>query len=160
MISFTKAMISVAPFCNSSALSLMARATVRMVPSFGFITALYAVSVARTKAAAIWGISTVFFSAAANSRVNPRNNCERMTPELPRAPRREPEAIALHSTFISSVSSAATSLAADIIVMVMLVPVSPSGTGNTFSSLIHSFLDASSLAAAKKHLRITKAFNS
>ena len=34
--------------------------------------------------------------------------------------------------------SAATSFAADIIVNVIFVPVSPSGTGNTFNSLIHS----------------------
>ena len=36
-----------------------------------------------------------------------------------------------------------------MIVRVMFVPVSPSGTGNTFSSLIHSFLAARPFAPAR-----------
>ena len=42
-----------------------------------------------------------------------------------------------------------TSLAADMIVMLIFVPVSPSGTGNTFNSLIHSFFASKFFAPAK-----------
>ncbi len=44
---------------------------------------------------------------------------------------------------------ALTSLAADMMVKVMFVPVSPSGTGNTLRSLIHSFLESKLAAPAK-----------
>ena len=55
-------------------------------------------------------------------------------------------------SFMLSVSpNADTSLTADLIVRVIFVPVSPSGTGNTFSSLIHS-LFASKLAAPAKNI--------
>ena len=40
------------------------------------------------------------------------------------------------ATFIAGLFNAVTSFAADIIVIDILVPVSPSGTGNTFNSLI------------------------
>ena len=69
----------------------------------------------------------------------PRKICEVMTPEFPRAPMSAPVVIALRisapaapmgrlarfSTTVSSVSD-------------MFVPVSPSGTGNTFRRLISS----------------------
>ena len=85
--------------------------------------------------------------------VNPRKICERMTPEFPLAPRSEPLEMALHRDSISIPSpSAATSFAADMMVMVILVPVSPSGTGKTFSSLIHSFLFSRFFAPAKNIL--------
>ena len=72
--------------------------------------------------------------------MNPRNNWDKITPELPLAPRSEPEEIAFAKSSIEGLSpNAVTSLAADKIVNVILVPVSPSGTGNTFNSLIHSF---------------------
>ena len=81
--------------------------------------------------------------------VNPRNNWDRITPEFPRAPRREPDEIAFARSFITGFSTAATSLAAEMIVMLIFVPVSPSGTGNTFSSLIHSFFASRFFAPAK-----------
>ena len=85
--------------------------------------------------------------------VKPRRSWDRITPEFPLAPRREPPETALHRAFISALSpSPDTSLAADIMVMVILVPVSPSGTGNTFSSLIHSFLLSRFFAPAKNIL--------
>ena len=135
---------------SSSALSAAALATVRMVPSFGFITALYAVSTPRSIAAAIAGASRSV--SLRTPRVNPRRSCERITPELPRAPRREPEEIALARVSISGSARAPTSEAADMMVSVMFVPVSPSGTGNTFSSLIHSFFASRFLAPARNIL--------
>ena len=85
--------------------------------------------------------------------VKPRRSWDRMTPEFPLAPRREPLETALHSAVMSAFSpNADTSLAADMMVMVILVPVSPSGTGNTFNSLIHSFLLSRFFAPAKNIL--------
>ena len=86
------------------------------------------------------------------SLVNPRNSWDKITPELPLAPRREPEEMAFARFSMVGSSMAATSLAADIMVMVIFVPVSPSGTGNRFSSLIHSFFASSPLAPARKAL--------
>ena len=130
-----------------AALSAIPFATVRIVPSLGFITALYAVSTALLQAFAktIASIS----SHVLISFVNPLNNWERITPELPLAPLKEPDDIALAITFISGFSIPPTSLAADIIVNVIFVPVSPSGTGNTFNSLIHSFFASRFFAPAK-----------
>ena len=54
-----------------------------------------------------------------------------------KAPRREPEEMALHKERISTSPISykdATSLAAAIIVSVIFVPVSPSGTGKTFNA--------------------------
>ena len=45
-----------------------------------------------------------------------------------------------------------------MMVMVMLVPVSPSGTGKTFSSLIHSFFDSRFFAPARNILAKSAAF--
>ena len=81
--------------------------------------------------------------------VNPRSSWDRITPELPLAPRRDPEEIAFAISFIAGLFNAVTSFAADIIVIDILVPVSPSGTGNTFNSLIHSFFDSRFLAPAR-----------
>ena len=122
---------------SCTAFSAPALATVRIVPSFGFITALYAESTAFSKA-----FPSTYTSASSTSRstrVKPRNNWERITPEFPRAPRRDPLEIALQIVSIEGSSKAATSSAADIIVIVILVPVSPSGTGKTFNSLMYSF---------------------
>ena len=66
--------------------------------------------------------------------VKPRNNWDKITPEFPLAPRREPDEIALHRESISGFSIAATSFAADMIVKVIFVPVSPSGTGKTYNT--------------------------
>ena len=141
---------------NSAALSDIPFATVRMVPSFGFITALYAVSVAFWKASEI--ICTFSSSYSAITFVNPRNNWDKITPELPLAPRNDPEEIAFANEAMVGFSIAATSFAADIIVIDILVPVSPSGTGNTFSSLIHSFLASKLLAPARNILAKSSAF--
>jgi hypothetical protein len=95
-------------------------------------------------------VVVVIISRVLISFVNPRNSWDRITPEFPLAPLREPEEMALARFSIVGSSMAATSLAADMMVMVIFVPVSPSGTGNTFSSLIHSFLASRLLAPARK----------
>ena len=135
---------------NSAALSDIPLATVSIVPSFGFITALYAVSVPFWNASE--RICTVSSSYSAITFVKPRNNWDKITPELPLAPRNDPEEIAFANEAMVGFSIAATSFAADIIVIDIFVPVSPSGTGNTFSSLIHSFLASKLLAPARNIL--------
>ena len=59
--------------------------------------------------------------------------------------------IAFAIATISGFSSAFTSFAADKIVSVIFVPVSPSGTGNTFNSLMNSFF-ASRFAAPARNI--------
>ena len=69
-----------------------------------------------------------------------------MTPELPRAPLSAPRAAAAATTETSALSTAESSLTALIMVRDMLVPVSPSGTGKTFSASTAALL-CSSIAA-------------
>ncbi len=57
----------------------------------------------------------------------PRKICDRITPELPRAPMSEPREIAWHTSSIELESLRA--VLTDSRVSAMLVPVSPSGTG-------------------------------
>ena len=92
---------------------------------------------------------TVIVSSPAISFVKPLKSWDKITPELPRAPRREPEDNALAMEPMEGSAMAATSLAAAMMVIVILVPVSPSGTGNTFNSLIHSFFASRFLAAER-----------
>ena len=70
---------------------------------------------------------------------NPRNSKDRITPELPRAPRSRAEAVAPAAWPTVSQCFLRISAAAAPMVRVMLVPVSPSGTGNTFRSLMDCF---------------------
>ena len=121
----------------------------RIVPSLGFITALYAVSVAFWKALASTGASITVTDLI--SLVNPLKSCERITPELPLAPLKEPPEIAFDKFSKLGEAILLTSLAAERIVIVILVPVSPSGTGNTFNSFIISFFASRLAAPAKKH---------
>src|SRR5699024_3384783 len=65
----------------------------------------------------------------------PRNSRLVITPELPRAPRSMAEAALLLTSATVQVSAIfSSSVRAAPMVMLMLVPVSPSGTGKTFSS--------------------------
>ena len=57
-----------------------------------------------------------------------------MTPELPRAPRSMADAATLEASYSPGSSVLRRSAAAELMVMDILVPVSPSGTGKTFSS--------------------------
>ena len=119
---------------RNAAFSAIPFATVRIVPSFGFMTALYAVSTARIKPSAnTW---TSICSCSLISRQKPRKSCDKITPELPRAPRREPLEIVFASSSIDGLTRALTSLDAAIIVNDIFDPVSPSGTGKTFNSFI------------------------
>ena len=108
-----------------------------MVPSAGFITALYAASTPSDSAPANSAAPAV--SMPLRRRDIPRNSSDRITPELPRAPRSSAEAVV--SAAFASVGSLsfASSFIAAVMVIDMFVPVSPSGTGKTFSSLICSF---------------------
>ena len=81
-------------FCSSAALaarSAARRETVRIVPSAGFITALYAAAtpscIAAAKAAPSASLQPL------SSLEMPRKRSDRMTPELPRAPRSSAEAV-------------------------------------------------------------------
>ena len=62
------------------------------------------------------------------TETSPRSTCDRITPELPRAPMSEPLLMAEH-TSPSSDPAASRSSHTDTSVSDMLVPVSPSGTG-------------------------------
>ncbi len=142
----------VPPSASSLALSAAPFATVRIVPSLGFMTALYAVSTALSKASAHSATVTSLFSRAILQK--PRKSWDMMTPEFPLAPRRDPEEMALQIAFISAFSPRpVTSRTAETTVMVMLVPVSPSGTGNTFSSLIQA-LFASRFWAPQRNILV------
>ena len=113
------------------------RETVRTVPSAGFITALYAADTPSCIAAANWAASAV--SCPFRLLDTPRNSRERITPEFPRAPRRRAEAVVLAAWATVSGSDAFSSVTAAAMVMDIFVPVSPSGTGNTFRSLMACF---------------------
>ena len=65
----------------------------------------------------------------------PRKSRDRMTPELPLAPLSMADAAILAALSRAGSSALRRSAAAEPLVMDILVPVSPSGTGKTFSSL-------------------------
>ena len=67
-----------------------------------------------------------------------------MTPEFPRAPRSRAEAVILLAVAKSMSLSSCLDISffADAIVSDILVPVSPSGTGKTFSSFASSFFSS------------------
>ena len=119
-----------------------------IIVSYGVsISAVAENLISNWNAAAITGTSTV--SCSFTTFVKPRKSCDKITPELPLAPRREPEEIAFASDFISRSCIAVTSFAADMIVSVIFVPVSPSGTGKTFNSLMYSFFASILFAPAR-----------
>ena len=64
----------------------------------------------------------------------PRKICERMTPELPRAPRSAPFETQSHTSIKVLEEVMESSLTADCMVRDIFVPVSPSGTGKTLSA--------------------------
>src|SRR5437879_3364813 len=114
------------------------RATVRMVPSVGLLTARYAALAASSKASASsLGVSELLPSTAL---AKPRKICDRITPELPRAPIRLPCEANLAILLTSAAFDSLMSSTADCSVSNMLVPVSPSGTGNTLRRLTSSWL--------------------
>jgi hypothetical protein len=64
----------------------------------------------------------------------PLKNCDKITPELPRAPINIPLDSFLDISYIDFESNCLISFAPASIVIRMFVPVSPSGTGNTFKA--------------------------
>src|SRR5699024_6635691 len=80
--------ISIGFFTNSFAIYAASLATVKMVPSTGFVTDLYATSTPDINPSAT---STLVNSVLpANFYAKPRNNCDKITPEFPRAPINKP----------------------------------------------------------------------
>ena len=77
------------------------------------------------------------WSARSKASARPRMIWERITPEFPRAPMREPWRTALHTAGMPSAPS--NSFTTDSRVRAMLVPMSPSGTGYTLSRLMASW---------------------
>ncbi len=99
-----------------------------MVPSTGRTTARRAsTSACSSDSVSSWGVISV---VGLNFSTSPRSSWERMTPELPRAPISEPCAMAEQTASIDALAPRGSSSATtDSMVRVMLVPVSPSGTG-------------------------------
>ena len=125
------------PLSNAcSTASAANRTTVRMVPSTGRSTAWYAASVARRRPVTRSRAETDSSGAKVSAR--PRRICERITPELPRAPMSEPWRIASHTSCIPE-PSPGSSPTTDSSVRAMFVPVSPSGTGYTLRRLSSSW---------------------
>ena len=147
-------------FSHSSALVETSRRTVRIVPSMGLRTAWKATLTARRKANAILADVTGS-SAEIRPSATPRRICEVMTPELPRAPIREPWVMApAMASMSASAGRAESSLVTEASVSDMLVPVSPSGTGKTLSLLISSALSETAAAAIGKQVRMVFAIMS
>ena len=121
-------------FEASTPASYAIRATVRIVPSAGFVTALYAASMPIPRAAAIFlpFTSSTSFKPCAK----PLKRIEVITPELPRAPLSIAEAAVFATSPALSASQSSRAFAAAITVIDIFVPVSPSGTGKILRSLI------------------------
>ena len=109
------------------------RETVRIVPSVGFITALYADStpIERAFTRAVPSASSI----PSSPFEKPRNNNERITPEFPLAPLSIDDAAVLEiSPTVASSPALRSSATAAEMVIDMFVPVSPSGTGKILRS--------------------------
>ena len=130
-LSITSIMFSFV-FAASCAPVATSRETVRIVPSVGFITALYAASEPSFKATAS---SSALHSVLPLRLFDiPLKNCDRITPELPLAPLRVANDI-VSAAFVRVVSPFfKSSVAIAVAVSDIFVPVSPSGTGKTLSS--------------------------
>ena len=114
--------------------------TVSMVPSLGLPTAPYAAILAISRA---WARSEALQVCRSwSASLNPLRNCERITPLFPLAPKNAPWASSLAtSPAVTSAPSGHRSMP-ERRVRNMFVPVSPSGTGNTFSAFTTSRLSS------------------
>ena len=111
----------------ASAPSASARATVRMVPSTGSRSAASASVLARRSASAIaWPSSG---PPSPRRSQSPRTSCERMIPELPRAPRSAARAPTRAIAEGSGARFACRASTTERAVWERFAPVSPSGTG-------------------------------
>ena len=100
------------------------------MPSFGFVTALYATSAPLLIAFAKL-LTVISFSSLKTEQI-PFKICDKMTPELPLAPLKAPFCTASHKLSKLLFGQAFNSLTALFKVKLIFVPVSPSGTGKTF----------------------------
>lgn len=91
-------------------------------------------------------------STPASALEKPRNSWERMTPELPRAPLSAPRATAWATTEALALSTPMSSFTAETIVSDILVPVSPSGTGNTLRASMLCLFFSSRAGARQDHV--------
>ena len=122
------------------------RITVRIVPSAGFVTALYAAAEASSSPAArLLGVTSV---APSTPRASPPMICERITPEFPRAPMSAPCDMAASTAPAAGSAQRSASSIVERIVRYMLVPVSPSGTGKTFTAFTWGMFRSSQTVAA------------
>ena len=117
--------------CAAAAIS---RTTVSMVPSTGSLTARYALEAASARASLKPAV--VRLCERPHTSHRPLTICERITPELPRAPIREPLVTAAATSAMLSASLCWSSSSTARTVSARLVPVSPSGTGYTLRSLM------------------------
>src|SRR5699024_11410036 len=81
----------------------------------------------------------------------PRNICDKITPEFPLAPISKPLDSALATSDILSSFAFLTSFAPEVMDKFIFVPVSPSGTGNTFNASIFLALFVRWCARSEEH---------
>ena len=123
----------------SLAFSADSLATVRIVPSVGFITLLYAPETPCSSDSTSSFAPISFLPASPFAK--PLKISESITPEFPLAPLRSAEAVVLATTEQSVSSLRFSSSATEFVIVIdIFVPVSPSGTGNTLSSSTDFFL--------------------
>jgi len=125
------------------------------VPAAGFDTAAVASSSARRSADRSAAPLTV--RAPSQLSASPRSTCERITPELPRAPATAPFARADTAAPTASAGSRTRASSADRMVCSRLVPVSPSATGNTLIRSIASRSASRARTTAAAHRRTASA---
>ena len=126
----------------SLALTDASLATVKIVPSVGFITDLYARATPVSSASVSKAVSASFLPAKAFEKPLPKIS-EVITPEFPLAPLKSADSITFATSPTPTPSPIKTSsfLALPRVIDIF-VPVSPSGTGKTFnSSTLFLFLD-------------------
>ena len=133
-------------FATLTAFSAITRITVKIVPSFGFVTALYAIFAPSCIAFA--NTFVVISLTFAVSEQKPLKIWEVITPLFPLAPFNAPFEKALLKASRLFVIHCDTSFTADFIVKNIFVPVSPSGTGNTLSESTYFLFCSRRLAPA------------
>ena len=123
------------PAASSSA-SANAEMTLRMVPSTGLASALRALSAPRRTAAASARASSTGALRACSAR--PTRNCAMIAPELPRAPSMASLPMRASSSPMCRLRRLSAPCSTLPRVEARLLPVSPSGTGNTLMRLSSS----------------------
>ena len=122
--------------------------TVRIVPSWGSANASRAYLAPNCIALA--KDSGVILSTPAAPSLSPWKNWANITPEFPRAPSRAASATSASISSTRGCTFCAVLSIIDVSVKAILVPVSPSGTGNTLILLRYSCLESTLFAPATK----------